>query len=80
MTTIKMRVARVSEYDSGGQNMREIQLLGTDRDGLPLDPANASYANLAANFIDPAAAELEHDALVDVTITVTAAAGSTQKK
>jgi hypothetical protein len=79
-TVIKMRCSRVSEFDSGGQNLRELQLVGTDRDGAQLDPANVVFANLSGNFIDPFAAEIEHDALVDVTITISAPAAAAAKK
>jgi hypothetical protein len=73
-TTIKMRVARVSEFDSAGVNQRQVQLTAVGRDGAPLDPANVLYATVDANFIDPFGAELEHDQMVDVSITVSAPA------
>jgi hypothetical protein len=74
-----MRCSRVSEYDNAGQNLREVQLLATDHDGAPLESASVVYGNLAVNFLDPGGAEIEHDALVDVTITVTAPAGQQKK-
>jgi len=73
-TTIKMRVTRVSEYDSGGSNIREVQLVTNDRDNVALNAVEElAYANLTASFVAPNGDDLEHDSLVDVVLTVSAA-------
>lgn len=73
-----MRCSRVSDFDSAGVNQRQVQLVATSRDGVPLNAEQVVYATLDSNFIDPFGAEIEHDALVDVTIT--AAAPAVQQK
>jgi len=71
MSVIKMRCTRVSEYDQGGENMREVQLSSTNRDGTALnDPTLVLYGNLSASFVDPEGADIVHDAILDVTIAI----------
>ena len=70
-TTIKMRCSRVSQYDSGPATIREVQLVTTDRENLPLNPPEqVAYASVTAAFVDPNGADIEHDSLVDVVLTV----------
>jgi len=68
-TIIKMRAARVSDYDAGGSDMRDIQLVAMDRENQALEPGVVQNANLSATFFEPGGAELVHDQLYDVTIT-----------
>lgn len=73
-TVIKMRCTRATDYDAGGQDMRELQLISTDREGQPLDPGVVQNASLQGNFFAPFTAEIEHDAELEVSITVIAPA------
>lgn len=61
--------------------MREVQLVSNDREGLPLNSEDqVSYTSFNSTFVEPAGADIAHDSLVDVVITVTAPAGTQQKK
>jgi len=73
-TVLKMRCVRATDYDAAGQDMRELQLISTDRDGQPLDPGVVQNATLQGNFVAPFTAEIEHDVQVEVTITIMAPA------
>lgn len=77
MSVIKMRCTRVSQYDSGGQNLKEVQLVSTDRQGQPLNtPEEVSFANLSATFVTPNGDDIDHDSTVDVNITASAPAAT----
>jgi hypothetical protein len=56
-----------------------VQLIAQAKDNTPLDPEHVVYGTVDANFIDPAGDEIEHDALVDVTITISTPAGTASK-
>ena len=80
-TIIKMRCSRVAQYDQAGQNLSEITMASTDRDGQPLnDPAHVMYGNLTATFVRPDGDELEHDSVVDVTLTPAVAADAASRR
>jgi hypothetical protein len=79
-TTVKMRVNRVSAYDSGGKVMHDVSLISTDMAGQPLnDPETVVALNMNGTFLEPSGAALQHDAVLDVTFAVTVAAPLTRE-
>jgi carbohydrate-selective porin OprB len=81
-TVIKMRCNRITEYDAGGEStLREFQLTTTDQNGAPLnDSAEVVSASFVGNISDLVGAEIEHNALLDVTINTAAAKKAAPKK
>jgi hypothetical protein len=65
----------MSQYDAASGNIGEVLLSSVTRDGQALnDPASIQTASLSAIFVRPNGDEIEHDSIVDVTITIAPAA------
>jgi len=76
--SVKMRCTRISQYDQGGQIMKEAQFVTTDKDGQPLNPPEQLvYANFTGTFLSPFGDNITHDVVVDVSMAASAAATPT---
>jgi hypothetical protein len=73
MATLQMRCIRVSVYDSGGQTVREVNLVSSDRTGQPINPTDqVQSASMTCSFIDPNGSDIVYDSVFDVAITAAA--------
>lgn len=76
--SVKMRCTRISQYDQGGQIMKEAQFVTTDKDGQPLNPPEQLvYANFTGTFLSPFGDNITHDVVVDLSMAAAPEAAPT---